>query len=207
MMRPINRSFLTRLLLTTALPLALMTAGAAGVRAATVIVPTVAGSMDGANGVNGVNPGDPGQPGGPGQPASADAGHLMPNSDPLNSATATGGNGGAGGNGAGSGIGGAGGAGGGATATATTTVISGPAEADAFSNGGRGGAGGFVSPGAAGGWVETPPQPVRRRPAGRASCHRPPPRPAEKAARTTMTASRPGAPPWRLVRPGTQAAP
>jgi hypothetical protein len=151
MMRPISRSFLTRLLLTTALPLALMTADAAGVRAATVIVPTVAGSLDGANGANGVNPGDPGQPGGPGQPASADAGHLMPNSDPLNSATATGGNGGAGGNGAGSGIGGVGGAGGGATATATTTVISGPAEADAFSNGGRGGAGGAGAAGGVGG--------------------------------------------------------
>jgi PEP-CTERM motif len=143
-MRPTDRSFLTRLLLTTALPLALMTAGAAGVRAATVIVPTIPGSLDGANGASG-------EPGGDGQLAFAFAGA---DSDPLNSATATGGNGGAGGNGVGSGIGGAGGAGGGATAIATTMVAAGAAEADAFSNGGRGGAGGTggsVSAGAIGG--------------------------------------------------------
>lgn len=69
-------SFLKRLFLTTALPLALMVAGA---DAATVIVPTVPGSLDGANGVGG-----PGQLGG-------DASAIAVTTDPSNTAEATGG--------------------------------------------------------------------------------------------------------------------
>ena len=95
----LDRSSLKRLLVSTALPLALMTAGAVGVHAEIV---TVVGD-NGAGGVDGVSPpGDPnGQPGGDGEAANADAGNLVPNSFPLNQATATGGNGGAGGNGVG----------------------------------------------------------------------------------------------------------
>jgi hypothetical protein len=68
----INRrsSFLRRLLLATALPFGLLAAGAMSAHAGTVTV-------TGANG---------GTPGGTGQPATADAGHLIPNSDPSNRA-------------------------------------------------------------------------------------------------------------------------
>ena len=95
MFTPSADRFVRHLLLSTALPLALMTAGAVGVRAEVV---TVVG-VNGANGADGVSPpGDPnGQPGGDGEAAHADAGNLVPNSDPLNQATATGGAGGAGG--------------------------------------------------------------------------------------------------------------
>ena len=61
---------LTRLLQTSALSLALLTASAAGVRAKIV---TVQGA-DGLNGANGVNPGDPGLPGTDGESVAADAG-------------------------------------------------------------------------------------------------------------------------------------
>ena len=84
----LQRSFLTRLLQTTGLSLALMTASAIGGHAENV---TVQGK-DGANGANGVNPGDPGQQGGDGASAAADAGGVSPNK-----AMATGGNGGGGG--------------------------------------------------------------------------------------------------------------
>ena len=58
----LQRSFLMRLLQTTGLSLALMTASAAGVRADTL---TVQGA-NGPNGASGINPGDPGDPGDPG---------------------------------------------------------------------------------------------------------------------------------------------
>ena len=108
------------------------------------------GSLDGANGADGATPpGDPnGQPGGDDLPANADAGYSLPNNDSLNSAMATGGNGGAGGDGMGDGNGGNGGAGGLATAMAASSIVSGPAEADAYSYGGSGGVGG--APGTAG---------------------------------------------------------
>ena len=77
MAKAVDRSFLKRLLVTTALPLALLAAGSVGTHAAVVVVV----GANGANGANGVNFGDPGQPGGDGQPATADAGHLVPNSD------------------------------------------------------------------------------------------------------------------------------
>ena len=144
-MRAIERSFLTGLLITSALPLAVVWAGAPKVSAETIIVPIMPGFLDGANGSDGLSPpGDPnGQPGVDGSPANADAGYSAPNDDALNSATATGGNGGAGGNGLGDGNGGNGGSGGLATAKAATDAIpSGSAEADAYSYGGNGGMGG-----------------------------------------------------------------
>ncbi|MGA7197947.1 MAG: hypothetical protein WBY97_12800, partial [Roseiarcus sp.] len=88
-----------RVLLSTALALAC----AGSVHAAMVVVPTVPGSLDGANGV-----GAPGMPGG-------DATATAVTTDPSNMATATGGAGGTGD------VGFDGGAGGTATATATTT--------------------------------------------------------------------------------------
>jgi len=134
----LQRSFLTRLLQTTGLSLALMTASAVGVHAETV---TDVGA-NGANGANGVNPGDPGQQGGDGGSAAADAEGVSPNK-----AMATGGNGGGGGVEGGFNrpfrqSGAPGGRGGDATATAGTTIISGSAEADAVSSGGWGGTGG-----------------------------------------------------------------
>jgi hypothetical protein len=60
--RRLQRPSLTRLLQTTGLSLALVTASAAGVHAEDV---TVQGA-NGANGENGVNPGDDGQSGGGG---------------------------------------------------------------------------------------------------------------------------------------------
>ena len=143
-MRAIERSFLTRLLITSALPLAVVWAGAPKASAETIIVPAMPGFLDGANGADGVSPpGDPdGQPGGDGLPANADAGYSAPNNDALNSATATGGNGGAGGTGVDDGNGGNGGSGGLATAKAATSIVSGLAEADAYSYGGNGGMGG-----------------------------------------------------------------
>jgi PEP-CTERM motif len=121
--RLLQRSFLARLLQTTGLSLALMTASAAGVYAETVTVV-----------------GDNGPPGGDGESAVATAGSVHPVSFPLNKASATGGNGGAGN---------PGGNGGAAIATAATAIISGSAEADANANGGAGGgdggAGGLAS--------------------------------------------------------------
>ena len=58
-MKSIERSFLARLLMTSALPLAVVTAGAPQVRAETVIVPTVPGSLDGANGADRATAGRP----------------------------------------------------------------------------------------------------------------------------------------------------
>ena len=67
--RRLQRSSLTRLLQTTGLSLALVTASAAGVHAEDV---TVQGA-NGANGENGVNPGDDGHSGGGGGAAVANA--------------------------------------------------------------------------------------------------------------------------------------
>jgi hypothetical protein len=151
MRKAIDRSFLTRLLRTTALSLALMMATAVGVRAETV---TVQGT-DGADGAVGVNL-EPGQPGGDGGGAKASAGSVNPITSPLNQATAIGGNGGKGGsgqtinNGLDGGDGGNGGKGGAADAFAATAIISGSAKADAISNGGKGG------PAGGGGGVFTP---------------------------------------------------
>ena len=92
-------SCLKRVLLSTALALAC----AGSVHAAMVVVPTVPGSLDGANGVGG-----PGMPGG-------DATATAVTTGPSNMATATAGAGGTGD------VGFDGGAGGTATATATTT--------------------------------------------------------------------------------------
>ena len=133
--RLFRRSFLLRLLQTTGLSLALMTA-TAGVRAEDVVVR----GANGANGENGVNPGDNGEPGGDGGPGTASAG----NADPTNQANAIGGNGGKGGDlFAVGGVAGFGGAGGAATSTAATVLISGPTEADASSIAGSGGSSGF----------------------------------------------------------------
>ena len=132
----LQRAFLTRLLQTTGLSLALMTASAAGVHADTV---TDVGA-NGADGASGINPGDPGQPGGDGGSAAANAGGVSPNK-----ATAIGGDGGGGGSDGGFNppfeqSGAPGGRGGDATATAGT-ISSGSAEADAISVGGSGGNG------------------------------------------------------------------
>ena len=131
-----RRSSFLRPLLVTALPFGLLSAGAMSAHAGSV-------SVTGANGVT---------PGGAAPPATADEGHLIPNSDPSNTAEATGGNGGAGGNGATirrcifhcppAPPATAGGAGGAATATATTSISSTTqATATATSAGGAGGAG------------------------------------------------------------------
>jgi hypothetical protein len=74
-----RRSSFLRPLLVTALPFGLLSAGAMSAHAGSV-------SVTGANGVT---------PGGAAPPATADKGHLIPNSDPSNTAEATGGNGGA----------------------------------------------------------------------------------------------------------------
>jgi hypothetical protein len=121
MIRGIDRSFLTRLLRTTALSLALMTASAAGVHAQVI-------GANGANGADGVNPGDPGLPGGDGESVAG-------------SGTVMGGNGGNGGNANSEpsyfvfGLGGNGGNGGAATATGL----------DASAVGGDGGFGGSTA--------------------------------------------------------------
>ena len=124
MRKAIDRSFLTRLFLTTALSLALITASAAGVRAEIVIVQ----GDDGVNGADGVNPGDPGLPGGDGESVTANAGRAP---FPLNKATAYGGDGGAGGNGSYGSYGGNGGNGGARRGDAIS-----PAEANAAAYGG-----------------------------------------------------------------------
>ncbi len=131
-------SFLTRLLQTAGLSLALITASAAGVHAEDV---TVQGAP-GENGANGVNPGDSGGEGGTGGDATATANSP----GPSNEATAVGGIGGDGGNGATFSDGpGDGGNGGSAKATAATAVFSGSAGADAEANGGTGGNNGLES--------------------------------------------------------------
>jgi hypothetical protein len=140
------RALLLRpLLVTAALPFGLLAEGAA---------PTYAGvvTVTGANGANGANGYYVfGQPGGPGGAATADAGHLIRNSDPSNTATATGGNGGQGGSTnftcsvfCSHLTGGPGGPGGPAMATATTLISTGSATATATatSTGGAGGNGG-----------------------------------------------------------------
>lgn len=134
-------SFLMWLLQTTALSLALVTAGAAGVRAETVVVQ----GDDGANAPDGFNLGGSTPPGGDGGSVTANAGSVHPITSPLNAAGAIGGNGGNGGaNSADTefSTGGNGGNGGSATATAATAIASGPAEADATAFGGNGGDGG-----------------------------------------------------------------
>ena len=131
-------SFLTRLLQTTGLSLALVTASAAGVHAEDV---TVQGAP-GENGANGVNPGDSGGEAGNGGGATATANSP----DPVNGAFAIGGVGGEGGNGATFADGpGDGGNGGSATATAATAIFSGSAGADAEASGGTGGNHGLES--------------------------------------------------------------
>ncbi len=124
-----DRSFLRRLLVTTALPLAL-TIGGAGVATAAVV--TVVGA-DGANGVGG-----PGLPGG-------DASAIAVTSDPSNTAIATGGAGGAGDL---SYDGGAGGAASGSSAA--TATGSGAASSSAIATGGAGGADGGGTGGSGG---------------------------------------------------------
>jgi hypothetical protein len=94
-MNSISRSIFARSLMTGAASLAVMTMGAAGVRAEIVIVQ----GDDGAAG-------DPGEPGGNGEPVAANAGSTHPNTAPLNTATASGGNGGQGGGGSAVGNGG-----------------------------------------------------------------------------------------------------
>jgi hypothetical protein len=133
-----DHSFLTRMLQTTGLFLALMTASAAGVHAETVVVQ----GTDGANGDDADIPGDNGQPGGSGGFAAANAGSTHPTTSPLNGATAIGGNGGAGGSATADGSAGPGGGGGDATATAATAIESSSAEAGAASTGGNGGTSG-----------------------------------------------------------------
>jgi hypothetical protein len=144
-MQSIHRSILLRLLMAGAASLAFMMVGSGGVRAELV---TVQGD-DGAADADGVNPVDPGLPGGNGESVAANAGSTQPMTAPLNKAMATGGNGGAGGNGlaGGNGNGGDGGNGGTSNATASTTIVSGSAEADAYSHGGSGGAGGGAGDG------------------------------------------------------------
>ena len=132
-------SSLTRLLQTTGLSLALMTASAAGVYADTVTVQGV----NSASGSDNFDPGGYAGSGIDGGPATANAGSLNPITDPLNEAAAIGGSGGNGGNNyADDGVAGSGGGGGAATATAATTIISGSASANAVSIGGNGGGGG-----------------------------------------------------------------
>jgi hypothetical protein len=124
------RNSLQPLLFATALPLALLAAGAMSADAGTVTV-------TGANGANGA----PSKPGSAGGSATATAA----SSDSSNSATATGGNGGAGGTGStyyGIPVG-AGGAGGAASSSATASNPNGSASATATSTGGNGGRGGL----------------------------------------------------------------
>jgi hypothetical protein len=136
--RLLQRSFLMRLLQTTGLSVALMTASVAGVHAEDVGVQ----GAPGANGADGVNPGDAGGEGGTGGDATATANSP----DPVNGAFAVGGVGGDGGNGATTSDGpGDGGNGGSAKATAATAVFSGSADADAEASGGTGGNHGLVS--------------------------------------------------------------
>jgi hypothetical protein len=122
----LQRSFLTRLLQTTGLSLALMTASAVGVHAETVTV-------QGKDGTIGIGPDFvPGD----GESVTASAGSAQPITSPLNTATAIGGNG--------SGafipfVSPVAGSGGAATATAATTIIFGSAGADAVATGGNGG--------------------------------------------------------------------
>ena len=145
--RLFQHAFLTGLLQTTGLSLALMTASAVGVRAETVTV-------QGAGGANGPSfesdelgnitsvPG----PGDDGESVTANAGGHSTTA-PMNAATAIGGGGGDGGFGGftfqtSNFPGGNGGNGGNATATATTSVPTGSAEADAAASGGFGGVSG-----------------------------------------------------------------
>ena len=155
----LQRSFLTRLLQSTGLSLALMMASAIGVHAEDV---TVQGAP-GANGFDNYAPGANAGSGEAGGSVAASAGGLYPITSPLNNATAVGGIGGNGGNNYDvvsqfPGLAGNGGSGGDAEATAATTIVSGSAEADATSTGGLGGSSGenfnnagFLSGGGTGG--------------------------------------------------------
>ena len=124
--RLLQRSFLTRLLRTTGLSLALMTASAAGVYAESVTV-------QGKDGTIGIGPNFVA---GDGESVTASAGSAQPITSPLNTATASGGNGAGAPFGFLSPLAGSGGA---ATATATTTIIFGSAGANAAATGGTGG--------------------------------------------------------------------
>jgi hypothetical protein len=124
--RLLQRSFLTRLLRTTGLSLALMTASAAGVYAESVTV-------QGKDGTIGIGPNFVA---GDGESVTASAGSAQPITSPLNTATASGGNGAGAPFGFLSPVAGSGGA---ATATATTTIIFGSAGANAAATGGTGG--------------------------------------------------------------------
>ena len=130
MRKAIDRSFLTRLLRTTALSLALMTASAAGVHAETVIVQ----GADGANGADNTN----WEVGGGGNGASGGDASAIANwkTDSSNTANASGGDGGNGGEG---GFGGTAGNGGNAFAIAVTMHAG---DASATATGGNGGNGG-----------------------------------------------------------------
>jgi hypothetical protein len=132
MRKAIDRSFSTRLLRTTALSLALITASAAGVHAETVTVQGANG-VDGASGVDGGLWDLPGGNGTSGGDASATANSK---SDSSNTAYASGGNGGNGGEGE---FGGTAGNGGNGTAIAVTMHAG---DASATATGGNGGNGG-----------------------------------------------------------------
>ena len=146
MTKSMPHRFVRGLLMTAALPLGLMTVGPIAVQAEVLVVPTTPGSLDGGNGGVGPPPDEDGLPGDPGQPANADAGFTVPNSDALNSATATGGAGGDGGEPGPSSINfitGNGGAGGAANAFAGASGAT-ATEADALAQGGRAGDGGLM---------------------------------------------------------------
>jgi hypothetical protein len=149
-----HRAFATRLLLSTALPFAVLATGSMPAFAATVYDPVVPGSYDGAPGFT--DGSGNGTAGGAGTGAFADAGFFSTNSDSINQAFATGGNGGAGGDAGGIlNNAGAGGDAGGASAYAGTGdpfTFTGYAQADATAVGGNGGASaGFGATGANGG--------------------------------------------------------
>jgi PEP-CTERM motif len=90
--RLLQRSFLMRLLQTTGLSLALMTASAAVVRAADANDTDIEIGADGAAGLG--DPVFPNVPAGPGQPAAANAAASSATGNATATATATGGNGG-----------------------------------------------------------------------------------------------------------------
>jgi hypothetical protein len=124
-------SFLTRLLQTTGLSLALMTASAAGVRAAGA---DASDTEIGADGVNAVGP-PIYSPAGPGGPATASATASSATGNATASGTATGGNGGIG---LGDPIDILAGPGGPATASATASSVTGYASASTSATGGNG---------------------------------------------------------------------
>src|SRR5580698_8957099 len=119
-----HRSVLSRLLVSTALPFAVL---ATGTVAAYGQVDVIGSGNSGTNGASG---GATGGTGGPGDPITLDNGYVTPNTNPWNRTFATGGAGGTGGDG--TATAGPGGNGGIANATAGVSITSGPAEADSF---------------------------------------------------------------------------